>query len=303
RKKAPHRSFIKSNLQEYYKVNIFKSSKFVSRSLIGAVGLSASAMAFLGVPEVAKAADIWRGSDYLHTIMPTSLDFQGAGGVGVVDFKSLPIGPGNTDTIVQRQEDCIFGGLGGSCTIPIEMVELSLMSVAPVEVNNIFYDVFVTEGPNSTGTMTINHEFPDNGTPEPEGTFTSILNVFFEAKFVDVNDPNNMFSVFSEDIFGGPKVFEAFGEWSHEPVPGSVIVQGAPGTVVGDNTADQDANCHSQGPGCLVGQDSEGNPVGDFFIVGQVIHETPQGDTHTVDPAKTPEPSTVMMSSHYNVSF
>src|SRR5206468_8322608 len=91
-------------------------------------------------------------------------------------------GLGNTDTIVQRQADAILPvqntGTPSQATIPIQMVALSLQSVNPVNVGGSFFDVFVHLNPalSSTGTMTIIHDFLDNGTAFAEGTFTSVFN-------------------------------------------------------------------------------------------------------------------------------
>ena len=112
------------------------------------------------------------GSDYLQTQPGSSFDFGGF--IGVVNFTGLPIGPGLTDTIVQRQQNAYLDPDGTAAPIPIQLVALSLESTAPVNVGGSFFDVFVTLDPSdaSTGTMTISANAAGTG-----GTFTSTLDV------------------------------------------------------------------------------------------------------------------------------
>ena len=93
-----------------------KSVKFAVR---------ASALAAAALLHSAAHADlVLLGSDYFETIQPTFFTPLG----GLNPLTGLRIGPGTTDTIVQRQVDCSLslGTLGSNCTIPIEMVALSL---------------------------------------------------------------------------------------------------------------------------------------------------------------------------------
>src|SRR3981189_3533784 len=97
----------------------------------------------LGLSMAASAADIdptvpsvALGSDYFATQPGTHFNF--GGGIGNVNFLGLPIGPFNTDTIVQRKADAVLGG----AAIPIQLVGLSLKSAAPVNVGGSFFDVF-----------------------------------------------------------------------------------------------------------------------------------------------------------------
>ena len=55
---------------------------------------------------VPAALDVSLGSDYLQTQPGTSFNF--GAGIGVVNFTGLPIGPGLTDTIVQRQQNALW---------------------------------------------------------------------------------------------------------------------------------------------------------------------------------------------------
>ena len=199
-------------------------------------------------PQAARAASILLGTDYLTTVPRTFFDFPG---IGEVDFEGRPIGPGNTDTIVQRQADAILPTVGSTDTIPIEMVALSLQSIEPVDIGGLLFDVFVhlTPGTSSIGKMTINHEFADNGTPAPEGTFTSFFDLSFTVDLVPVGGGASQ----SQDFVSRLESDPAF--WSHEPSLDAVLVSGLPG--------DQAANLHSSLP----------SGFNDFFIVGTVREE------------------------------
>lgn len=221
-------------------------------------------------PQAAWATSILLGSDYLTTVPRTFFDFPG---IGEVDLEGRPIGPGNTDTIVQRQADAILPTVGSSDTIPIEMVALSLQSIDPVNVGGSFFDVFVhlTPGTSSVGEMTINHEFADDGTA-PEGTFTSFFDLFFTVDLTPTGGGAPLSQDFVSRLVSDP----AF--WSHEPSLNAVLVSGLPG--------DQAANLHSP------------LPVGfnDFFVFGIVDerHLAFPG-LHRARQATIPEPATLAL--------
>ena len=132
----------------------------------------AAALAAAALLHSAAHADlVLLGSDYFQTIQPTFFTPLGAAN----PLKGLSINPltlGTTDTIVQRQANCSLslGMLGSNCTIPIEMVALSLIST----VNPL---VRLRESPTlaSTGQMTITSDGFGMG-----GTFDSFFDVFFE---------------------------------------------------------------------------------------------------------------------------
>ena len=77
-------------------MNLLNSAKL---AVLGTVGLSA--IGFLGVANPADAATVVAGSDYLSS--PAGLSFYDFPGIGIVNFQGLPIGPGDTDTIIKRQ--------------------------------------------------------------------------------------------------------------------------------------------------------------------------------------------------------
>lgn len=222
----------------------------------------------------ARGNSILLGSDYLATIQPTWFDFGAP--IGIVPFKGSPVGPGNTDTIVQRLDDANLPAVGTQATIDIEMVELSLVSIDPVNVGGQDFDVSVHLDPAqpSTGQMTIWHDWPDNGTSDPEGTFSSFFDdVFFKAEFTPVG--------------GGPGAFEFFGNfpletgqparWTHAFEIGFILVPGAVG--------DGNANWHPDPP----------QGWGDFFIIGHATEVIPDDfGRHTVR-AATPEPTSLVL--------
>lgn len=141
------------------------------------------------VPKVTQADLIPAGSDYFHTIDGTSFEFPG---LGTVPLEGLPIGPGNTDTIVRRIDDADLPSSSSEDTIPIEMVALSLQSSDPVFIPgpDSFFDIFIELDPTqiSDGTMTIRHEinWPNDGANTPEGTFDSSINVHALADLIPV---------------------------------------------------------------------------------------------------------------------
>jgi hypothetical protein len=221
-------------------------------------------------------ASILRGTDYLETLPGTFFDFGGP--IGSVSLKGLPISPstlGTTDTIVQRKADFLFPPSGSSTTIPIELVQLSLVSVAPISIFSTPYSVFVhlTPSTSSTGIMTIRHEFPESPGPAPEGTFDSFFDVFFTADFTEIGNPLNTFSVSDHTQLGSMGT-----PWSHDPVPGTLLITGSAG--------DPDANNHTGRPPLF----------SDFHIPQQIVETKLLGGpgAHIVREASpVPEPSAI----------
>lgn len=225
----------------------------------------------------AQASSVLAGSDYLHTVPGTFFDF--GPGIGPVAFEGKTVGPGNTDTIVQRKEDANLPAVGSSDTIDIEIVELSLQSVNPVDVGGNFFDVFVhlDAGNPSVGEMTITHDFADNGTPAPEGTFDSYLDIFFIADFSPVG-PGAPFAISAAVDLGGPLTLQSTGtSWSHEPPPSAILVPGL--------TGDLTANLHTDAP----------PGFSDFFIIGLIEEVHPAGFGEHRAQTATPEPATLAL--------
>ncbi|RNC68460.1 MAG: PEP-CTERM sorting domain-containing protein [Desulfuromonadales bacterium] len=223
------------------------------------------------------ASNILLGSDYLMTEEGTFFDF--GTGIGKVPLKGKPVGPGFTDTIVQRQANAILGPpyVGGTDTIPIELVALSLVSVNPVTIGGSLFDVSVglTPGERSLGSMTVTHQFPDNGTPAPEGTFTSFFDIFFDAYFSPVGGGAGFGISDTIRLETAEPVF-----WSHEPPLGPIV-------FVDGFVGDQDANRHI-GPLPIT--------FNDFYPIGQIREVHPQGvGVHVAQQAVVPEPSTFFL--------
>lgn len=224
----------------------------------------------------ATQAGVLLGSDYLETLPGTFFDFGGP--IGSVALTGRPINLsalGTTDTIVQRKADAILP-LGGMDTIPIELVQLSLQSVAPIIIGTSQFDVFVHLTPftSSTGTMTIRHGLVENPGPAPEGTFDSFFDVFFTAEFTEIGNPMNTFSIADHTQLGSMGT-----PWSHDPVPGTLIVTGPSG--------DQDANNHTGRPPLF----------SDFHIPQQIVETKLLGGpgAHIVREARpVPEPNAIV---------
>jgi hypothetical protein len=248
-------------------------------TIIIALGFSMTASASdpePGTPSVAL------GSDYFQTVAGTHFNFGGS--IGDVAFIGNPTGPFNTDTIIQRQADASIGG----AAIPIQIVALSLESTNQVLVGGSFFDVFVTLDPsnlsNDVGSMAI------SGTTAG-GTFSSSLNVFFDAHFQPVSSGTAF------DVFSNINLTNAGAPWGPTPTANEVIVNGLDDGTSGD----QNANKHSGllacpptlTPGCEV----------DFFLDGQVggnpTNPLQEGngtnEAHFAVEATTPEPGTLLL--------
>jgi hypothetical protein len=174
-------------------------------------------------PNTASATEIFPGFDLFATALsppdPQSfvdLTIQSGGLVGVVPLEGSPFGPANTDTIVERHTGSGFPfNVGDVTTIDIELVALSLRSVAPVDIGGSFFDMdvisgsFLGEPANPLGQMTVTHGDPNGGT-----FVTDFLPIDYRATFTEVGNPGNTF-----DIFGNIQFINTNGFWSHSPGP------------------------------------------------------------------------------------
>ncbi|MFN0162699.1 MAG: PEP-CTERM sorting domain-containing protein [Burkholderiales bacterium] len=231
------------------------------------IGLLAIAF-MVAAPSVARADVVLMGSDYFETIPDTfflpltqpPLNLPSGALAG------LPIGPGSTDTIVRRLDDCMIGMAvpGSQCVIPIEMVALSLVSV----VNPM---VVLRESPTqqSFGQMTIISDGSGSG-----GTFDSFFDIF-----VDLSIDGGMNFM----LLGPPIHLESSGtSWTTQPQ----------GIVVPGPVGDGEANLHVN-PGVCAGLYA-GMPCFDFFVAGQVTESHPLLGQHTARSA-VPEPGTLAL--------
>lgn len=220
----------------------------------------ALAAALVSVP--ARADLVLLGSDYFETVQPTFFTALGAAN----PFTGLPIGPGTTDTIVRRQADCAISlaTAGSNCTIPIELVALSLISTANPLVR-------VRESPTSAsaGMVTMTSDGSGSG-----GTFDSFFDVFFELSF----DGGLNYSP------QGDLILQVSGaKWT--TVEHDLLVDGPLG--------DQGANRHTDkgGPNCPA---PPGMSCVDFYLVGNITEQHPGIAVHTVTSA-VPEPGSLVL--------
>ncbi len=234
-------------------------------------GLIVSAAALLmGASVVGQSLpSVALGSDYLQTQTGTFFNFGGP--IGIVDLMGRPIGPGSTDTIVQRQADAVINGN----PIPIQIVALSMENTAPVNIGGSFFDVFVTLDPanlsRDVGNISVMGSLGG-------GTFNSFFDVFFDAHFVPIGGGQPF------DIFNGITLSQSGASWSPTPPPSAVQVFGPFG--------DQYANTHTNLPSNFV----------DFWpctsasgsVMPCVEMKAGGGGAHVVAPA-TPEPSTLFL--------
>jgi hypothetical protein len=168
----------------------------------------------LGTVQSAWATPINPGFDLFETQQETFVDIctEVPGSIPcMIPFEGVPIGPGNTDTIVERLQGTTFPDPGPSGTIDIEIVELSLRSTTPVDLGGggTLWDVEVSLSTiiQTPGSMTVFHTTVDGG------RFNAVLPVNALLTFTEVGNPLN---TFTQPI--PTKNFEVMGaEWSHTP--------------------------------------------------------------------------------------
>ncbi|GBF80272.1 PEP-CTERM sorting domain-containing protein [Aphanothece sacrum] len=279
-------------------MNFLNSPKFVTRSLIGAVGLSA--IAFLGFAESASALTVVKGSDYWKTKNGSFFNFNDV--VGNVEFISRPLGqwtpPGSseplkdskgvtlnlkTDTVVRRLDDITFntdaqdGEYGVS---NVEVVALSLKSKSPVRYKGSLFNIFIDLNTNkqSTGTININED----------RTFFSDFTVNFLPSFHPVSKGAATLSC--ADVFGtapcdnfSVDLHGRNGKWTRR-ITEKVIQTEGPSQVRGV-VGDINANIHT----------NLSKTQTDFFVIGIVEHDAGGAGHHTVRTA--PEPLTILGSA------
>jgi len=131
------------------------------------------------------ATDISPGFDLLQTAPGTFFDATPFG-LGIIPMVGLPIGPGITDTIVERDNGFVCPAppcLGN--TVNIHLFALSLHSAAPINVGGSFFDVFA-EIDNSAGVI------PLSILPQPDALNPSTGTLTIDANSVQVNAKTTM---------------------------------------------------------------------------------------------------------------
>jgi len=237
------------------------------------------------LPGGVQALVIEHGLDYFETLEageimdfgngPVLVPFKGHKIHDPFDTNNFPdVSPtlGKTDTVVERIDDTIDITPLGSDTIDIEMVALSLQSVAPVEVTpGSFFDIFVmldlgadllpntADDTPSMGTMTINLDTTGQG-----GTYTSLMTL-------------------EVDIF-----LVAAGI---NPITIADIVANNAMKIDRQIVMDQNPCAWSTAPGGTARMPYDGP---NFFTVGVCDHHT-GGDFHSVK--GVPEPATLVLFS------
>ena len=235
------------------------------RALVACVALAMAGL--LSLP--AQGAVILLGSDYFETVQPTFFTPLDGLGMGILNpLRGLAIGPGSTDTIVQRQANCTLDltSTGSTCSIPIEMVALSLQSTVNPNVR-------IRESPtaHSTGTMTMSSGGSGTG-----GTFASFFDVFTELSL----DGGTTWAPLP-DL---PLTASGTGWTTITPAsPPTLIVPG----LIGN----QNANLHTnKNDLCMIA-----SGTCDFYLVGVVHEQDGSVGFHSATPARVPEPATLAL--------
>ncbi|HPD13854.1 MAG TPA: hypothetical protein PLE19_02840 [Planctomycetota bacterium] len=157
---------------------------------------------------------------------PGSEPFTGS--ILLIGYPPNPVGPlGNTDTIVRRLADGNLPFAGSTDPVPIELVQLSLVSLNPITVTtggvDSFFDVFVELDPLrvSNGTMTL--------TRTNSGHFASFFDIWTELTFREVGNPGNSFVLNWGDVFGDAIALtqDGLAPWDHFPPFGALVPEAA----------------------------------------------------------------------------
>lgn len=190
---------------------------------------------------------------------PQTIQFEG-NPFGSFDFGAGPVFVGDTDTIVERIQLADLSG--GSATIDIELVALSLVSIAPVDLGfgAGFEDIFIELNTSSPSfqTMTIT----DTGEGQPHGTFDTTNNFFYDLS-------GSVGGFYTTDEATVSITNEG---WQHEPT-GSLLIDGINHLL---NTSDE---THDFWPNDVSVQNND---------AGTLIHR--------IRAANIPEPSTFALA-------
>ncbi len=198
----------------------------------------------LGIP-TASGGPISSGDDFLQSIpgngMGSGTFFNFEGPIGLVNLEGNPSPGSPHDSIVRRLEDANVQGPsepGGRIDdiIDIQMMQLSLTSVDPVDVGGTFFDIFIELNPDieTMGTMTIRHDQDDFfgpnvqtflGTKAASGTFQTHFVVHFDTFFRNSNGSGvGDFNLL--DVDGGIPIDFLGGVWTHGPSSSSFLIAG-----------------------------------------------------------------------------
>jgi hypothetical protein len=184
------------------------------------------AVALFTASRSALAVPIGPGFDLFNTpsgafLPPIPAGFFGSGSdpfPGPIPLMGMSIGPGNTDTRVERLSGFDIP-VGEEIMIPIEIVALSLVSVSPITVtynggqNPEPWTLNVTLAPTQQpGQMTVRKAHPNGG------TFTSNLPVQAKLTFRNVDNP--LAPAIGVELPDQLRVMDPSpGQWSDMPPP------------------------------------------------------------------------------------
>ncbi len=204
------------------RVRSLRTRMFSCRLLALPLAIAALGIAFAGSAQATTTIN--SGFILFHTVPVSSISLSTIPNPQTINFEGNPIGSfdfgagsvfvGNADTIVERIQPADLSG--GSDTIDIELVALSLVSIAPVDLGfgAGFEDIFIelnTSSPSIQSTMTIF----DTGEGQPHGTFDTTNNFFY-----DLSGSVGGFYTTDEAT-----VSVTDQGWQHEPT-GSLLIDG-----------------------------------------------------------------------------
>ncbi len=229
----------------YYSIDKIMLQKYRLSAIVSVITIT-----LLGSASSAWASPIDQGFDLFQTVDGTFVDL--GGGIGLVNLQGVPIGPGNTDTIVKRiQGSGTPFDQGDNVQVDIELVALSLTGNIPGFTVDVISGTLMGEPANPTGTMTIFHSNSD-GDPT-QGTFLAVLPVDIKVILTDPNGNTNTITGIPTKIF----TTNPPGIWQHVKPPNY--------------------------------PDDPNFPAGMFFPTGIIQEETADGSAkHIVRPAAVP---------------
>lgn len=188
-----------------------------------------------------KLTSVAAGSDFLQTGPGTEAALPIGGKLVKVKLHGVPIvgstgkPMGNTDTIVERQQDAVFSAAGVTpdaepdvmtATVPVTLTALNLQGTLPGPNNNTCtVTLTLAPTPASTGTLILTK------TSNTGGTYTSSVTVYFMATFTPA-------ATCYPPITGHCVMNQKGGKWSTVPVAGEYLISGAyPNPSVNVHTA------------------------------------------------------------------
>lgn len=143
---------------------------------------------------------------------PDALPVAVIGETPKVSGLPVPMPPGlRVDTIIERAAGISTLNQGDEATIPIELVALSLVSVDPVDIGGVLFDLSITDGAfTPTGSMTVRHELADGG------TWSAVFDLMATGILQPVGNPTSGPTPISFDV---EATIMGAGDWTHRAYP------------------------------------------------------------------------------------